>query len=73
MLLLHRYRVQDVLSRPFVATVSLYLHDGIYGVDTHTDQHVAVAIDRQSVRLGPRRVLGAIREYEELSRLSRVA
>ncbi len=42
----------------------------IVGVDTHKDQHVAVAIDRQGVRLGERHVSATIHGYEELERWS---
>ncbi len=42
----------------------------IVGVDTHRDQHVAVAIDRQGVRLGKRHVSATTNGYEELGRWS---
>ena len=42
----------------------------IIGVDTHRDQHVAVAIDGRGVRLGERYVPVTIRGYEELERWS---
>ena len=42
----------------------------IVGVDTHKDQHVAVAIDQQGVRLGERHVSATIHGYEELERWS---
>ena len=42
----------------------------IIGVDTHQDQHVAVAIDRQGVRLGEKHVPVATCGYEELERWS---
>ena len=42
----------------------------IVGVDTHKDQHVAVAIDRQGVRLGERHVSATTHGYEELERWS---
>ena len=40
----------------------------IVGVDTHKDQHVAVAINRQGVRLGERHVPATTHGYEELER-----
>ena len=43
----------------------------IIGVDTHKDQHVAVAIDGRGVRLGEKHVPVAICGYEELERWSR--
>ena len=43
----------------------------IIGVDTHRDQHVAVAIDVRGVRLGERHVPAATSGYEELERWSR--
>ena len=43
----------------------------IIGVDTHKDQHVAVAIDERGVRLDEKRVLVATCGYEELERWSR--
>ena len=43
----------------------------IIGVDTHKDQHVAVAIDGRGVRLGEKQVLVAVCGYEELERWSR--
>ena len=52
-------------------------HEGIrgaevvIGVDTHQDAHVAVAIDRQGVRLGELRTVATTRGYEELERWSR--
>ena len=42
----------------------------VIGVDTHQGQHVAVAIDRQGVRLGERRVSATTNGYEELERWS---
>ena len=42
----------------------------VIGVDTHRDQHVAVAIDGRGVRLGERHVPTTIRGYEELDRWS---
>ena len=38
----------------------------IIGVDTHRDQHVAVAIDGRGVRLGERYVPATTRGYEEI-------
>ena len=43
----------------------------IVGVDTHLDQHVAVAIDRQGVRLCENHVPATTCGYEELERWSR--
>ena len=43
----------------------------IIGVDTHKDQHVAVAIDGRGVRLDEKHVLVATCGYEELERWSR--
>ena len=43
----------------------------IIGVDTHKDQHVAVAIDGWGVRLDEKQVPVAVRGYEELERWSR--
>ena len=43
----------------------------IIGVDTHQEQHVAVAIDRQGVRLGERYTPATTSGYRELERWSR--
>ena len=43
----------------------------VIGVDTHQAQHVAVAIDRQGVRLGERYAPANICGYGELERWSR--
>ena len=43
----------------------------VIGVDTHKDEHVAVAIDGQGVRLGEHRVIAATCGYEDLERWSR--
>ena len=43
----------------------------IIGVDTHQEEHVAVAIDRQGIRLGERRALANTSGYWELERWSR--
>ena len=43
----------------------------IIGVDTHKDQHVAVAIDGRGVQLGEKYVTAATCGYEELERWSR--
>lgn len=43
----------------------------VIGVDTHQDEHVAVAIDGQGVRLGERRTVAATCGYEDLERWSR--
>ena len=42
----------------------------VIGVDTHRDQHVAVAIDGRGVRLGERHVPATTSGYEELERWS---
>ena len=43
----------------------------VVGVDTHQDEHVAVAVDRQGVRLGELRTVATTHGYEELERWSR--
>ncbi len=43
----------------------------IIGVDTHQDQHVAVAINEQGVRLGEHRVVTTRQGYAELQQWSR--
>ena len=43
----------------------------VIGVDTHQDEHVAVAIDRQGVHLGQRRCPATTRGYGELEQWSR--
>ena len=43
----------------------------VVGVDTHQDEHVAVAIDRQGVRLGELHTVATIKGYGELERWSR--
>ena len=43
----------------------------VIGVDTHQSEHVAVAIDRQGVRLGERRALATTYGYRDLERWSR--
>ena len=43
----------------------------VIGVDTHQDQHVAVAIDRQGVLLAARHAPATTRGYRELERWSR--
>ena len=43
----------------------------VIGVDTHQDNHVAVAIDRQGVRLGERQAQATTFGYGELERWSR--
>ena len=43
----------------------------IIGVDTHQNEHVAVAIDRQGIRLGERRAPANTSGYWELERWSR--
>ena len=40
----------------------------VIGIDTHQEQHVAVAIDRQGVRLGERHVAATTCGYRELAR-----
>ena len=44
--------------------------DLVVGVDTHQDEHVAVAIDRQGVRLGELHIVATTHGYEELERWS---
>ena len=43
----------------------------VVGVDNHQDEHVAVAIDRQGVRLGELHTVATTHGYEELERWSR--
>ena len=43
----------------------------VVGVDTHQDEHVAVVIDRQGVRLGELHTVATTNGYEELERWSR--
>ena len=43
----------------------------VVGVDTHQDEHVAVAIDRQGVRLGELHTVATTHGCEELERWSR--
>ena len=43
----------------------------IIGVDTHQDEHVAVAIDEQGVRLGEHHVVTTKQGYAELQQWSR--
>ena len=38
----------------------------VIGVDTHQDEHVAVAIDQQGIRLGERRLPATTRGYGDL-------
>ena len=45
--------------------------DVVIGVDTHQDEHVAVAIDRQGVRLGELHALATVCGYRELEAWSR--
>ena len=42
----------------------------VIGVDTHQDEHVAVAIDRQGVRLGECRAPANTHGYRQLERWS---
>ena len=42
----------------------------VIGIDTHQEEHVAVAIDRQGVRLGERRAVATTSGYRELERWS---
>ena len=44
--------------------------DFIIGIDTHRDQHEAVAIDGRGVQLGERDVPTTIRGYKEIERWS---
>ena len=43
----------------------------VIGIDTHQEQHVAVAIDRQGVRLGERHAVATTSGYRDLERWSR--
>ena len=43
----------------------------VIGIDTHQDEHVAVAIDRQGVRLGQRRAPATTWGYGDLEQWSR--
>ena len=43
----------------------------VVGVDTHQDKHVAVAIDRQGVRLGELHAPTTMHGYQDLERWSR--
>ena len=43
----------------------------VIGVDTHQDEHVAAAIDRQGVRLGQLRAPATTRGYGDLEQWSR--
>ena len=43
----------------------------VVGVDTHQDEHVAVAIDRHGVRLGELHTVATTHGYKELERWSR--
>ena len=43
----------------------------VVGVDTHQDKHVAVAIDRQGVRLGELHAPATLHGYQDLERWSR--
>ena len=54
-----------------VSHISSHTVQVIIGVDTHKDQHVAVAIDGQGVRLDEKHVPVALCGYEELERWSR--
>ena len=57
--------------------ISVAGHEGsrtvqvVIGVDTHQDEHVAVAIDRQGVRLAARRAPATTFGYTDLERWSR--
>ena len=42
----------------------------VIGIDTHQEQHVAVAIDRQGVRLGERHAVATTSGYHDLERWS---
>ena len=54
-----------------VSHISSHTVQVIIGVDTHKDQHVAVAIDGRGVRLDEKHVPVALCGYEELERWSR--
>ena len=45
--------------------------DVMIGVDTHQNEHVAVAIDRQGVRLGEHHAQATMCGYGEIERWSR--
>ena len=53
-----------------VSHISSRAVEVIIGVDTHKDQHVAVALDGRGVRLDEKRVSVATCGYEELERWS---
>ena len=53
-----------------VSPVSSLAVQVVIGVDTHRDQHVAVAIDGRGVRLGENHVPATTRGYENLERWS---
>ncbi len=55
-----------VLGREVMCAVQV-----VIGVDTHQDQHVAVAIDQQGVRLAERHAPATSYGYEALERWSR--
>ena len=54
-----------------VSSVTSRVAHVVIGVDTHKDQHVAVAVDGQGVRLGENYVPVTTQGYEELERWSR--
>ena len=54
-----------------VSAVSSRAAHVIVGVDTHKDQHVAVAIDEQGIRLGENYAPATTRGYEEIEQWSR--
>ena len=54
-----------------VSHISSHTVQVIIGVDTHKNQHVAVAIDQRGVRLDEKHVAVSVRGYEELERWSR--
>ena len=54
-----------------VSPVSSHAVQVVIGVDTHRDQHVAVAIDGRGVRLGEKHVPATTCGYEELERWCR--
>ena len=45
----------------------------VIGVDTHQDEHVAVAIDQRGVRLAEHQASATSHGYEEIERWSREA
>ena len=65
-LLFQEAEMTAVLGREVMCAVQV-----VIGVDTHQDQHVAVAIDQQGVRLAARHAPATSYGYEALERWSR--